>query len=414
MTEETTPTTPIDPVDPVESAGPVDPVDPNDPGDHVAVADEPAPTKRWVIGLLLALATLVTVMAILAVWTKRQVLEEGNWMQTSSALLADPVVRDRVADYLVDQLYENVDVEGAIQPLLPDELQRLAGPISSGLRELVDKAANAALARPAVQEAWRFANQTAHRALTAAIEGDYTAISESDGYVVLDLGVVLKEVSETAGIGGRVADKIPEGAAQLKIMSADNIDNVRKMADLLKVLAFVLTAIALILYIVAIYLARGYRVKAMAATGVSLIFAGTIALVLRDWLGETLVHDLVDSAETIPAALASWQIATGVLEETSTGVLATGVAMLLAAFLGSGIQIAKGVRRTVVPLVRDPYIYSAAVFGFLLLLLAWKPIEALGRPLLAPIVLALLAGGAYAWRRQILSENPPAQAPDEV
>jgi uncharacterized membrane protein YqjE len=54
--------------------------------------------------VLVVTASLLAFASIFALWLNRQVLNTDNWTATSSELLADPVIRDQVAVYLVDQL----------------------------------------------------------------------------------------------------------------------------------------------------------------------------------------------------------------------------------------------------------------------------------------------------------------------
>ena len=64
----------------------------------------------WV-RVILALATLLAVFAIFAVWANRQLMNPTNWAKTSTALLQSRRSH-RASGYLVDQLYANVDVKG--------------------------------------------------------------------------------------------------------------------------------------------------------------------------------------------------------------------------------------------------------------------------------------------------------------
>jgi hypothetical protein len=92
-------------------------------------------------------------LAILAIWTDRQLLDTGNFARSSSEMLERPVVRARVAEYLVDELYANVDVEADIREALPERAQPLAGPAAGALRNAAERAANEILARPRAQQA---------------------------------------------------------------------------------------------------------------------------------------------------------------------------------------------------------------------------------------------------------------------
>src|SRR2546430_16000640 len=78
--------------------------------------------------VLLGLATLLTVLAIFALWVNRQALDTTEWTHTSTRLLQDGRIRSALSTYLVDQLYANVDVAGELRSLAPKDLRPLAGP----------------------------------------------------------------------------------------------------------------------------------------------------------------------------------------------------------------------------------------------------------------------------------------------
>ena len=74
------------------------------------MTDQPI-RRRGLALALVVLASIVAFVAMFSVWVNRQVLNTDNWTATSSELLEHPVIRDRVAGFLVDELYANVDVE---------------------------------------------------------------------------------------------------------------------------------------------------------------------------------------------------------------------------------------------------------------------------------------------------------------
>src|SRR6202012_3405517 len=112
--------------------------------------------------VLMVVASLLAFLAVFAIWANRQLLNTDNWTTTSSKLLENTVVRTQVADYLVDQLYANVDVNGQIRAALPPLLKPPARPAAGGLRNLAQQATNQLLQRPRAQEAWQQANRQAH------------------------------------------------------------------------------------------------------------------------------------------------------------------------------------------------------------------------------------------------------------
>src|SRR5215210_7011667 len=98
-------------------------------------------------------------------------LDTNHWTSASSQMLERPVVRARVAAFLVDELYDNVDVQGEIRNALPLRAQPLAGPAAGALRSFAERGANELLSRPRAQAAWEDANRTAHELLVRTLKG---------------------------------------------------------------------------------------------------------------------------------------------------------------------------------------------------------------------------------------------------
>jgi hypothetical protein len=101
----------------------------------------------------------------------------------SAKLLQNAAVRDATANYLVDQLYANVDVAGELKSRLPAQLQPLAGPISGALRNGASTAAQKALASPRVQDIWKQANKAADQTLVNVVNGGNGAVQVNGGEV---------------------------------------------------------------------------------------------------------------------------------------------------------------------------------------------------------------------------------------
>ena len=90
--------------------------------------------RRWLPLVLITLASVLALFAIFALWANRQLLDTENWTETSSELLEDEAIQDRIAVVLVDQLYANRDVQGQLEQALPPRAQPLAGPAAVGLK----------------------------------------------------------------------------------------------------------------------------------------------------------------------------------------------------------------------------------------------------------------------------------------
>ncbi len=122
-----------------------DPAAPTDAGDHGDAADassaKPSRGRRILVNSLIAFTTLLLVVGIFSIWANRLLFNPDNWSNTSTQLLQNADIRSTTANYLVDQLYANVDVTGLISSGLPPRLVPLAAPAAGALRNVAVKGA---------------------------------------------------------------------------------------------------------------------------------------------------------------------------------------------------------------------------------------------------------------------------------
>ena len=370
------------------------------------MTSDPTALRRVISIVLVVLASVIGFFSVYALWVKRQALETDTWARTSSELLEREVIRDAVADFVVAQIYANVDVEGQIEQRLPKQVKGLAGPAAGGLRQLANQAAREALARPRVQAAWENANRVAHEQLLSVIDDENEAVSTSGGVVTLDLRVIVSRVAEQAGIGGNLADKLPPDAAELKILRSDQLESAQEGVRALRFLAWFLTALALVLYALAIYINRGRRRETLRTVGLAFVAVGILVLFAHRIAGNAIVGALTDTAASEPPVQATWDVATSLLVATGQGIIAYGIVIVLAAWFAGPSASATWARRGVTPYLRQPrFAYSG--LAILLALIFWlQPTEATQRLAPSLILIALLVLGVELLRRQVIREFP--------
>jgi hypothetical protein len=369
--------------------------------------------RRYGVRALLVVATILAVAGIFAVFANRQVLNADNWANTSSALLEQPAVRTQVSNFLVDQVYANVDVQSEISDALPPRLRRLAGPAANGLQSLAESRTQKLLARPRVQEAWKSANRLTAQQFINIAEGKSGAITSQGNAVVLDLRVVLLDLVKRLGLPGTLTSKIPPGAARIKVMSADQVTTLQNGASAVKGLAIVLPALALILLGLAVYLARGRRRETLLGAGFCLVIAGALVLIGRNVAGGAVVDSLAKTDAVRPAVEAVWATGTGMLHDVAQAAIVGGIPVILAAWLAGPTRLAVAFRRNAAPWLRDsPGVTYAVVTALVLLVIAWGPIPATRKVIPVLIMVGLVIAGVEALRRQVDREFPDSTAED--
>jgi hypothetical protein len=361
------------------------------------------------LGLALVVAGCVLAfVAIFAIWANRQALNTDNWTNTSSKLLEDDEIRAQLSAYLVDQLYANTNVTQQVSSALPPRAAALAGPIAGGLHEVALRVVDDLLQRPRVQQLWENANRQAHKQLLAVLRGGNNNVSTQNGQVTLNLQSLLQQTQQEIGIGGRIAGKLPPNAAQLVILRSNQLKTAQNVADAVRPLAIALTALALILFAVAIYLARGWRREAFRAAGFALLIAGVAALVARSIAGHAVVESLTATESTKHAVNDAWSIGTSLLDQAAVAAIAYGIFILFAAWLAGPTGSAVATRRGLAPYLREPVYAWTGLTLIILLLLVWGPTPASRQASTAVLLIALLIFGFEMLRRQTAREFPDA------
>jgi hypothetical protein len=359
--------------------------------------------KVWT-GVLLALATLVLILGMSAVWVQRQVLDREEWVDTSVELLEDDDIRRAIGLYLIDELYTNVDVAGEIQSVLPDRLQPLAQPAAAALRRAAEQNAGTLLGTSLAQNMWRRANERAHRAFERVIE-------DGSGEVTIDLQPLIEKAAERGGLLARAAERVPPDAGQLVVLQSDQLDAAQKVVKLLRPLAIVLVLLAAALYVAAVFLSRDRR-RTVIYVGACLLFAAVAVLAVRKFGGNTLVDTLSQAPDSKLAVANTWAIGTRLLVDVVSGTALLGLLLILGAWLLGPGRVAVPARRMVTPALRDqPWLVRLGLGALLLLLVWWNPVPWTGRPL----AILILAIAAFAWlefvRRRALEEASGGETP---
>jgi len=369
--------------------------------------------RRRTVKALVVLGSVLAFLSVFAIWVERQALNTDDWVETSERLIQDETIRTALADYLVDQLYENVDVEKELSERLPGDTKELAGPISGGLRQVAGDGANEVLKTSTAQTLWEDANRTAHEELVAVLEEREGAVSTEEGTVQLKLGTLVTNLADQVGIGADLAERLPEDAGQITILRSDELKTAQNITVAIKGLALVLSILTLLTFGLAVYLSREGRWVTVLFCGVGLIAAGFAVIVARQAAGGIVLDQLVTDESIRPAAERAWSISTSLMTSIATTVIVFGALAVLAGWLGSPVSSARATRRAMAPVLRDyvAYVYAAlAVLVGIYFLSA--PTQNLRSFLTTLIVAVMIAFGIRELRKQTEEEHPDADFGD--
>ena len=249
--------------------------------------------RRALVWTLIVLASLIGLGSILTTWVHRQMLDNQSWRDASAELIQDPQVRDALSVYLVNELYDNVDVASALEQRLPADLKRLAPPSPRALRQPATDAVERLLDAPRVQQLFINASALAQQKLVNVLE-DKTGhgISTGNGVVTLDLSELVTQLGTDLGLSASALDRIPPDAGVITVMRSDQLSAAQAGVKGVRVLSTVLLVLVLALYALAIYLARGERRETLRNIGCAFVLVGLIVLVVRRVGGNVAVDAL--------------------------------------------------------------------------------------------------------------------------
>jgi hypothetical protein len=369
--------------------------------------------RRRTVKALVVLGSVLAFLSVFAIWTERQALNTDDWVDTSGRLIQNETVRAAVGEYLIDQLYENVDVEKELEDILPGETKQLAGPVSGGLRQVAGGGAEQVLKSSTAETLWKDANRATHEQLLAVLENKKEAVSTAEGEVTLNLGSLVTNLADQVGIGGQLAEKLPPDAGQITILRSDQLKTAQDIAVGIKGLALILSLLTLLSFGLAVYLSREGRWVTVLFCGIGLVAAGFAVIVFREVAGGIVVDQLVTDESVKPAAEATWSIGTSLMTSIATTVIVFGVLLGIAGWLGSPTGSARATRRFMAPVLRDyaPYVYTGLVILVCLYFLS-SSVQNLRSFLTTLVIAGFAAFGIHELRRQSQEEFPDAQLGD--
>lgn len=254
---------------------------------NLAVAEgvgstQPRRRVRRTVAAILAFATaLLLVLSVVASWTSNTALDTQKFVSRVGPVIDQPAVQSAVATELSQQLVSVLDVQARLTPVLPPNLAFLAGPLASGVDDVVNKAVVRVVGSPAFRKVWYAALTLSHEQVVKLLTGKDSNIQIVQGKVVVDLSGVIALVLQNlqaqlptifgTAVSLQVPDNLPVDQiralverflgvqlpptfAELPVMDATALDNARtgvRVVNLSVLLVLVITLVVFVLALVA-------------------------------------------------------------------------------------------------------------------------------------------------------------------
>jgi hypothetical protein len=188
-------------------------------------------------------------------------------------------------------------------------------------------------------------------------------------------------------------------------MRSNELKTAQDIANAVKSMAIVLPALAIGLFALAVYLARGRRRRTLRTTGWCFVLIGAALLLIRRVAGDAVVNGLVKIPANKGAAHQVWNIGTSLLRDIAVAMIAYGLVIVASAWLAGPTRPATELRKALAPSLRDsPAVAYSTVGGALVLLVLIGPTPAFRNVVWVLVLAVLLAFGVTMLRRQTAVE----------
>ncbi|MBK8294768.1 MAG: hypothetical protein IPK93_08365 [Solirubrobacterales bacterium] len=175
---------------------------------------------------LVFFGSLLVVALIFSIWANQQALDTDSWVKTSDKVLEDPAVQVELAQYITDELFDSIEIDGVTRADLPAGLRDLRDISPEGLRREAPVEVLKALNAPQFRQIWSESNRTAHASLMRDLDGSGN-LAAQDGKVTLDLNPIVTSMSTQLGFDNSVTAQIPPDVARLTVAEDSQVDTAR-------------------------------------------------------------------------------------------------------------------------------------------------------------------------------------------
>jgi hypothetical protein len=318
-----------------------------------------ASKARSLLAILLIASGCIGATSFVAVrWAERNVLDTNGWTALVAQVPRDQEVATALSTNIVEQLFEQYDVQTTVAQALPDKAQFLAGPLTDQIKQKSRDVGSQFIASDQFQGIWVTANRVAQtRLIESARETGAVSNQLNSSELVLNLQGARQQITDRLGSTGTAVysgTPVTERPIVVNVKSIlGSVKNAVKTVDLASAL---LPPTVLALFLWAIAIAPRRRTMVLVA-GWGIIFTAALQLILIKILRPEIVG-LVQQAQYRGAVGNVWDILTHPYQLIAWRLFFCGFAVIVLAVLCGPSAPAIWVRKT----LRVPAI-SASMVG---------------------------------------------------
>jgi hypothetical protein len=234
--------------------------------------------RKWGVGILVFLGVILLVFANVAFWAYFTLINTNGWVASVGSLSKDPAVAELVSQYVVNDLFEQAEVDTMMKEALPQELQIFSGPLAIGLQEVSGQVVTKLIMSDAFNTVWASVNRVSHTAVMEVLQGNGDRLYFQDGNLTLDFSDLYNFVQDRLGIANlNLIPQVENG--RLVLLQNRQVAVLQEVVSYLTILGLLLPLITIVLLGVAVWMSL-WRRTTVIWIGVGITIVMFISLIL--------------------------------------------------------------------------------------------------------------------------------------
>jgi hypothetical protein len=289
----------------------------------------------WV---LIVVACILAITSVVVVYARNELLDTDTFVATVGPLAKDPAVQAAVANRVSEGLVARTDLQQRVKNALPPRAGFLADPITGSVKTATHAITLKLVQSSQFQTLWEQALRRTHSQLDNLLTGQKTgALSSSNGQVTVDLSQVETAAKKAlAARGLSVFDKVPNvTGAPYVLFQSKQLQKLQRWIQFLNKLVIVLPIVTLLLFALAVVLARDRRRGLVhAASGLAVSMA--VLLIGANVGRNQYLGSLLPSQSKSATAAVIDAVDASLLDSVRTVLIVSAVIALMAFVVGIG------------------------------------------------------------------------------
>ena len=255
----------------VESqASAIQAVEPQDTSRHTG--------RKFAIGTLIVLGLILLAVGNLAFWARFTLLNTNGWVAAVGPLSKDATVSGILSQYVVGELFAQVDVEQSLAETLPPKLQMFSAPLAVGVQQFADDAVSKLIQSDAFNTVWVGVNRAGHTAIIAVLKGEGDKLYMQDGQLTLDLSDVYNFVENKFGLTD--LDLVPAASGgKLVLLESQRVAYLQEIVSNLNTFGLLLPLLGILAFVAAWFVSL-WRIETLIWIGIVLALTMLVSLIV--------------------------------------------------------------------------------------------------------------------------------------